>query len=141
MPKMNKVVLFKKIIKFTFILALVSFLTRKTVKCLQNYLENPTYTTNRYVNQDETDFPAMTICPIYGKGYRKSKLKKYGIDEDNYCKYSTCHSNISWSSSAIANISELDLFDKVTYQFNELVNKIHVGHINSIHVSFQVKHA
>ena len=142
---MNKVVLFKKVNKISFILALVAFLTWKTVTCVQYYFENPTYSTNRYVNQNETDFPAMTICPIYGKGYIKSAMKKYGIDEENYWKYgypwkySTCHSNMTWSSSVIANISELDLFDEVTYQFNELVNRIHVGYFNPINVSFQLR--
>ena len=135
---MNKVVLFKKISKITFILALVAFLIWKTITCVEHYFENHTYATNRYVDQDETDFPAMTICPTVITGYKESKLKNYGIAEDNYWNYSSCHSKITWSSSTHPNISELDLFHEVTYKFSELVNNIHVGYFNSIHVSFQL---
>ena len=135
---MNKVVLLKKLMKITFILALVAFLTWKTVICLRHYLGNPTYTTNRYVNQDETDFPAMTICPAYPLGYKKKKLSNFGIAEENYWNTETCHSNMTWSSSIAVNTSAEDLFHKVTYQFSELVNKIRIGYFNS-DVSFLTK--
>ena len=137
---MNKVVFFRKIFKITFILTLAAFLTWKTVICLQRYNENPTYTTNRYANQDETDFPAMTICPTYPRGYKKSKLRNHDIHEDNYWKTSTCSSNMTWSSNTTVNISAQDLFHIITYQFNELVNKIHIGYFNSIHVIFHLNH-
>ena len=132
---MEKVVLLNKLIKIIFIFALVVFLTWKAVGCVKHYFENPTYTTNQYVNQAETDFPAITICTAWPWGYKRDKLKKYGIDVDDYFKYSTCHSNVTWSSIKI-NISEKDLFDDVTYQFNEFVGKIQIGYFNSIDVSF-----
>ena len=134
---MNKVVLFKKLVKITFILALVGFLTWKSVICLQHYLENPTYTTNTYVNQDEADFPAMTICPAIPHGYKKEKLSNYGIAEGNYWHWitSTCNSNMTWSSNTAVNISAEDMFHEVTYQFSELVDKIQIGTFNSNHVS------
>ena len=71
---MTKAVLLKMIIKIMFILALVAFLTWKTVICVQHYIENPTYTTNRYVKQNETDFPAITICPAMPYGYKNKSL-------------------------------------------------------------------
>ena len=131
---MNKVILFKKIIKIIFISALVAFLTWKTVICVQHYIENPTYTTNRYVNQDETDFPAITICPAFPYGYKKKSLSDFGITERNYWKTSTCHSNMTWSSNMSINISEEDLFHNVTYQFGKLVNEIQIRKYS--HVSF-----
>ena len=136
---MNKVDYFKKIIKIAFIFALVAFLTWKTVMCLQHYLKNPTYTTNRYVDQDKTEFPAITICPIYPDGYKKKILSNYGItDSRNYWKISTCHSNMTWSSNIAVNISEEDLFHNVTYQFRELVNKIYIR--KYAHVSFLLRY-
>ena len=132
---MNKVALFKKLIKITFILVLVALLTWKTIECLQHYIENPTYTTSIFVNQDETDFPAMTICPAMFQGYKKKKLSNYGIAEENYWNNSICNSNMTWSGNVVENTSAEDLFHKVTYQFSELVNEIHIGHFNT-HVSF-----
>ena len=132
---MNKVVLFKKISKITFILALVAFLTWKAVICLQHYLQNPSYTTNRYVNQDKTEFPAITICPAYPHGYKKKNLSNYGItDSRNYWKISTCQSNMTWSNNIAVNISEEDLFHNVTHHFRKLVNKIYIQKYS--HVSF-----
>ena len=135
---MNKAVLLKTIIKIMFIFALVAFLTWKTVICLQNYLQNPTYTTNRYVNQDKTEFPAITICPAMPLGYKDKSLSNYGItDSRNYWKISTCHSNMTWSSNIAVNISEEDLFHNVTDQFRELVNNIYIKKYS--HVSFLLR--
>ena len=135
---MNKAVFFQKIIKIMFIFALVAFLTWKALICLQHYLQNPTYTTNRYVNQDKTEFPAITICPAYPHGYKKKNLSNYGItDSRNYWKISTCHSNMTWSSNIAVNISEEDLFHNVTDQFRELVNNIYIKKYS--HVSFLLR--
>ena len=70
-------------------------------------------------------------------GYKLNKMKNYTINDNYYWKYSTCHSNVTWSSSTIASISAVDLFDEITYQFSELVNKIYVGYFKSNHVSSQ----
>ena len=79
---MTKAVLLKTIIKIMFILALVAFLTWKAVICLQHYLQNPSYTTNRYVNQDKTEFPAITICPAMSLGYTRFTKETFVRDKN-----------------------------------------------------------
>ena len=128
---MNKLNLLKVLTKYIFISVLTSFLTWRITICIQKFLDSPTYTTSRFEKQENTTFPAITICPAETLGYKKDKLKYHGIDSHtNYGRgRSSCSSkNITWSSNNTATTSEEDLFNEVTYQFEELVEKISIGY-------------
>ena len=72
---MNKLEVFKQITKSIFILVLVSVLLFKVIKCVDEYVENPTYTKSKLVDQNDAAFPALTICPIRTQfGYNESIL-------------------------------------------------------------------
>ena len=125
----------QRITKIIFILALVSFLLWKVTTCLHKYNENPTYTTTKLVNQNDADLPAITICPRNRNiGYKKSVLKNHGIKRQEYYSNNACSSNLTWSSNNTA-ISENDLFDQVTLNFDELVDCIYIGHFNGPQVN------
>ena len=136
---MNKIELFKHISKSIFILALLSFLLTKISICLHKYIENPTYTTSKLVNQNEADFPALTICPM-GRhdGYKENMLKSHGIAQLEFYSISyfskICPTNLNWSSN-YTDVSEDDLFDQATLKFDELVESFAILPFQNIYVS------
>ena len=136
---MNKLEVFKRITKSIFILTLVSLLLFKVIKCVDEYVENPTYTTSKLVNQKEAAFPALTICPINRSiAYNESILNNHGISQmKNYIGYNRsydCSSNMTWSSRNTA-LSENDIFENVTLKFDELVDSIKLTRFRGLNVS------
>ena len=134
---MNKLDVFQQITKSVFILILVSFLLLKVATCVDEYLENPTYTKSKIVDQKEAAFPALTICPINRSiAYNESILNNHGISQANhYFGKTKCSSTImNWSSNNTA-VSENELYDEMTFNFDELVKWIKVMHFNGHRVS------
>ena len=129
---MEKFVFLKKATKYTFILVLLIVLLVKITSCLMKFIESSTYTASKFVNQDQAEFPSMTICSNDGEnGYKKDVLNFHGIQN-----YINCDSNnLSWTSK-IENITEMELYDKVTYKFHELVSKVHIRQIKAKKVRF-----
>ena len=111
---MEKFAFIKKATKQTFILVLLSFLLIKISSCLIKFIESSTYTASKFVKQDQAEFPSMTICNE--NGYKNEVLNFHGIlSKQNYMD---CDSkNISWSSNNTI-ITEMELYDKITYKFH-----------------------
>ena len=127
---MEKFASIKKATKHTFILVLLSVLLIKISSCLMKFIESSTYTASKFVKQDQAEFPSMTICNE--NGYKNEVLNFHGIlSKQNYMD---CDSkNISWSSNNTI-ITEMELYDKITYKFHELVSKIYIRLIKTIDV-------
>ena len=84
-------------------------------------MKGPTYISSDIVAQKDASFPAMTICPE-GGGYKEDVLQQNGINsikDYNYKKIDT------WSSND-SKVSEVELFEKATYNFNELVKRVYI---------------
>ena len=130
----TKIKLFKKIMKNLFILLFVLLLTIQIIKCIQKYIHSPTYVTSKIVAQNMAEFPAISICPI-NNGFKLNILQAHGIRDIKNYNYKT---NLVWSSNN-TNITESELFDKVTYQFSELVQTVKIRYFRADPVSLSIK--
>ena len=72
--------------------------------------------------QREAAFPAMTVCPGAG-GYKLDVLNQNGIE--SISGYNNKKGACNWSSN-YSSISEVELFEKATYNLNELVKRFYI---------------
>ena len=73
------------------------------------------------VPQKEAEFPAMTVC-AETRNYKEDVLKKHGIP--TYEKYNQKGCSV-WSSNK-TDVSEVELFQLATNQFDELVKRFYI---------------
>ena len=82
--------------------------------------------------QKEAAFPAMTVCPGAG-GYKLDVLQDNGIN--SISSYNNMKGACTWSSND-SSISEVELFEKATYDLNELVKRFYIRFFFANPVSF-----
>jgi hypothetical protein len=64
-------------------------------------------------------FPAITICPSYDVGYKKDKLRQYGLAANDVRNSIKFPKNLSTSLSKF--------FEEITYDVTDIVHYIDVG--------------
>ena len=84
-------------------------------------MRGPTYISSEIVDQKDAAFPAMTVCPV-SNGYKEEVLEDNGIESIKRYNYKT---DLNWSSNDTS-ITESELFEKATYNLNELVKRVYV---------------
>ena len=119
-----------QIVKIAFLLLLVSLLMIQVIRCIFKYVEVPTYVSSKILNQNKADFPAITVCPN-DNGYKADVLKYHGIQDVSSYNYKN---QKNWTSNDIS-INESELFEKVTYRFDELVQKVYIRYFRADPVS------
>ena len=85
-------------------------------------MKGPTYISSVIMAQSEAAFPAMTVCPGDG-GYKLDVLKENGIE--SISEYNSNKGACTWSSND-SSISEVELFEKATYDLDELVKTFYI---------------
>ena len=117
---------FTLIFKVIGISVLSGLLIIQTKQCVTKFISSPTYISTTYVEQKFADFPAISMCPS-GSNYKSDVLASHGIPniKDYNYKY-----NLTWSSND-SNTSPNELFNQITYDFSELVDKINIRYLKS----------
>ena len=85
-------------------------------------MKGPTYISSVIMAQREAAFPAMTVCPGAG-GYKLDVLKENGFE--SISDYNHNKGACTWSSND-SSVSEVDLFEKATYDLDELVKRFYI---------------
>ena len=85
-------------------------------------MKGPTYISSVIMAQREAAFPAMTVCPGAG-GYKLDVLKENGIE--SISDYNNNKGACTWSSND-SSVSEVELFEKATYDLDELVKRFYM---------------
>ena len=93
----------------------------QAVQCVVKFMRGPTYISSEIVDQKDAAFPAMTVCPV-SNGYKEEVLEDNGIESIKRYNYKT---DLNWSSNDTS-ITESELFEKATYNLNELVKRVYV---------------
>ena len=85
-------------------------------------MKGPTYISSVIMAQREAAFPAMTVCPGAG-GYKLDVLQENGIK--SISDYNNNKGACTWSSND-SSVSEVELFEKATYNLDELVKRFYM---------------
>ena len=110
-----------EILKSLVIILLIGLLGTQIIRCFDKYFGYPTYVSTKIVKQAKAEFPAVTICPK-SSGYKENILKENGIPS---LKRYNFKYDLNWSSNN-TKVSELELFDLVTYSLKELVDGVYI---------------
>ena len=133
-------------IKIVSLFSLLFFLSLKIFQCVEKYNERPLYLSSNFVNQKKAGFTALTICPnaiyengvYYGQpGYKFNILQKHGISNTKNYNIQSSKSidvDLNWTSNN-SKISQLELFDEVTYKVHELVQRVKISTLSLNEVS------
>ena len=112
---------FAKILKSLVIILLIGLLGAQVIRCFYKYFDYPTYVSTKIVKQAKAEFPAVTICPK-SSGYKEEVLRENGIPSRKRYNFKY---NLNWSSND-TKVSELELFDLVTYNLQDLVEGVYI---------------
>ena len=119
----NRCILTFKIIG---IFVLSGLLVIQTIQCVTKFISSPTYVSTKYVELKFSDFPAISMCPS-GSIYKSEVLASHGIPNIKAYNYKY---DLTWSSNN-SNTSPTELFNQITYDFSELVDKINIRYLKS----------
>ncbi|XP_040580132.1 uncharacterized protein [Lepeophtheirus salmonis] len=120
----------KRFIYVFLLFGLTLILLLQSAQCLAKYLDHPTYMSSTIVDQTESEFPALTVCPNI-KGYKPEVLAANGFAEEADYNDAVDGRKIRWTSNN-SDVSPLQLYDTASYTLNELVGQFYIRYFCKI---------